>query len=162
MAQVELLQSQKDELEKQKAKAEAGVTSLKARPSYPDINQLTDLLLPSKFTELSREIKEQKKHVQDMEIELPVDLKEISTKLETFTSTIFSLSSQVTKLKKFQWEPPTEFLDFPSKISSIQAKLKTLDSLPSLLNKVTKTLNMFASMVENASGATTKDVPSED
>ncbi|GKD53927.1 hypothetical protein Tco_1287314 [Tanacetum coccineum] len=41
---VELLQSQKDELEKQKAKAKAGVASLKARPSYPDINQLTDLL----------------------------------------------------------------------------------------------------------------------
>ncbi|GJR10172.1 hypothetical protein Tco_0792824 [Tanacetum coccineum] len=41
----------------------------------------------------------------------------------------------------------------------VQKKLKTLDSLPSLLNKVTKTLNRFATLVENASGATTKDVP---
>nr|GEZ39219.1 hypothetical protein [Tanacetum cinerariifolium] len=108
MAQVQLLQSQKDELEKQKAKVEAEVASLKARPSYPDINQLTNLpvtsfkpkfskllashhfasclpnalkKLSSKFTELPREIKELKKHVQDMEIELPGDLKEIITKL---------------------------------------------------------------------------------
>ncbi|GKC81399.1 hypothetical protein Tco_1137116 [Tanacetum coccineum] len=91
-----------------------------ARSSYPDINQLTNLLvtslkpklskflashniasclltklkeLPSKFTELSREIKELKQYVKDMEIELPGDLKEISTKLETFTSTISSLTS---------------------------------------------------------------------
>ncbi|GJW26535.1 hypothetical protein Tco_0040346 [Tanacetum coccineum] len=119
-------ESQKDELEQQKTKAEAEVSSLKASPSYPDINQLTDLLatslkpvfskllashdfascllnalkeLPSKFTELSREIKELKKHVQDMEIELCGDLKEIPTKLETFTSTISSLSSHVAKLK---------------------------------------------------------------
>ncbi|GJU48504.1 hypothetical protein Tco_1218059 [Tanacetum coccineum] len=132
-----------------------------ARPSYQDINQLTDLLvtslkpefskllalhnfasclpnalkeLPSKFTELSGEIKELKKHVQDMEIELPEDLKEIPTKLETFTSTISSLSSQ--------------------------EKLKTLDSLPSLLNKVIDTLNGFSTVVENASRATTKGVPS--
>ncbi|GJT69600.1 hypothetical protein Tco_1028886 [Tanacetum coccineum] len=90
--------------------------------------------LPSKFTELSREIKELKKHVQDMEIKLPGDLKEIPTKLETFTSTISNLLSH--------------------------EKLKTLDSLPSLLNRVTNSLNRFATMVENASRATTKDVPS--
>ncbi|GKB77288.1 hypothetical protein Tco_0944183, partial [Tanacetum coccineum] len=35
----------------------------------------------------------------------------------------------------------------------------TLDYLPILLNKVTKTLNRFAIVVENASGAMTKDVP---
>ncbi|GJV64186.1 hypothetical protein Tco_1475014 [Tanacetum coccineum] len=119
----------KDELEQQKAKAEAEVASLRARTSYPDINQLTNLLvtslkpefskllasydfasclpnalkeLPSKFTELSGEIKELKKHVQDMEIELLGDLKQIPTKLETFTSTISSLSSQVAELKNIQ------------------------------------------------------------
>ncbi|GJU68737.1 hypothetical protein Tco_1254996 [Tanacetum coccineum] len=187
MAQVHLLQSQKEKLEQQKAKAEEEVASLKARPSYPDINQLTELLvtslkpelskllashnfasflptelkeLPSKFTELSGDIKELKQHLRDMEIELPRDLKEILTKLETFTSTISNLTSQVAELKTIQWELPTKFLDLPSQISSVQKKLKTLDSLPSLLNKVTKTLNRFATVVENASGATTKDVPS--
>ncbi|GJZ13128.1 hypothetical protein Tco_0548358 [Tanacetum coccineum] len=73
MDQVHLLQSQKEELEQAKAKAE----------------------LPSKIIGLSREIKELKKHVRDIEIELHGDLKEIPTKLETFTSTISSLSSQV-------------------------------------------------------------------
>ncbi|GJY41083.1 hypothetical protein Tco_0428353 [Tanacetum coccineum] len=54
----------------------------------------------------------------------------------------------------------------PSGVSSFtkssifrQEKLKTLNSLPSLLNKVTDTFNKFATVVENALGATTKDVP---
>ncbi|GJX21267.1 hypothetical protein Tco_0223944 [Tanacetum coccineum] len=177
----------KDELEQQKAKAKAEVASLKARPSYPDINQLTDLLvtslkpelskllashnfasnlptelkeLPLKFTELSGEIKGLKQHVKDMEIELPGDLKEIPTKLETFTSTISNLISQVAELKNIQWELPMEFQTLPILVSSVQKQLQTLDSLPSLLNKVTKTLNMFSTVVENALGDTTKDVPS--
>ncbi|GJZ42504.1 reverse transcriptase domain-containing protein [Tanacetum coccineum] len=161
MAQVQLLQTQKNELEQQKATTEAKVASLKARPSYPDINQITNLLvtslkpelskllafhnfanclptylkeLPLKFTELSREIKELKQHVKDMEIKLPGDLNKIPTKLETFTSTISSLTSQT--------------------------KLKTLDSLPSILNKVNQTLDRFATVVDNASRTITKDVPS--
>ncbi|GKB02388.1 retrovirus-related pol polyprotein from transposon TNT 1-94 [Tanacetum coccineum] len=111
MAQVHLLQSQKEELEQAKAKAKAEVLLLN-------------------ITGLSGEIKELKKHVRDMEIELPGDLKEIPTKLETFTSTISSLSSQ----------------------------LKTLDFLPRLLHKVTNTLNMFATMMENALGAPSMNV----
>ncbi|GKA57552.1 hypothetical protein Tco_0756740 [Tanacetum coccineum] len=158
-----------------------------ARPLFPNINQLTHLLvtslkpelskllashnfasglptelkeLPSKFAELSREIKELKQHVKDMEIELPGDLKKIPTKLETFTSTISNLTSQVAELKNIQWELPTEFQALPVLVFLVQTKLKTLDSLPSLLNKVTETLTRFATVVENASRATTKDVPS--
>ncbi|GKG61908.1 hypothetical protein Tco_0623625, partial [Tanacetum coccineum] len=52
MAQVHLLQSQKEELEQAKAKAE--VASVKAKPSYPDINQLTELLVTSLKPELSK------------------------------------------------------------------------------------------------------------
>nr|GEW02284.1 hypothetical protein [Tanacetum cinerariifolium] len=141
--------------------AKAEVAPMKAKPSYPDINQLTKLLvtslkpelskllashdfasclptklkeLPSKITELSGEIKELKQHVRDMEIKLPGDLVEIPTKLETFTFTISTLSSQ--------------------------KKLQTLDLLPSLLRKVTDTLNRFSTMVDNASGATSMNVPS--
>ncbi|GJZ25069.1 hypothetical protein Tco_0562528, partial [Tanacetum coccineum] len=73
---------------------------------------------------------------------------------------IQELMAHVAELKNIQWELPTEFLDLPSQISSVQKNLKTLDSLPSLLNKVSKTLNRFATVVENASRATTKDVPS--
>ncbi|GKF00784.1 hypothetical protein Tco_0027707, partial [Tanacetum coccineum] len=99
----------KDKLEQQKVKIEAEVASLKARPLYPDVNQLTELL--------------------------------------------------VNELKNIQWELPAEFLDFPSQVSLVQEKLKTLDSLPSLLNKVTDTLNRFATVIENASRATCKSVP---
>ncbi|GJS35594.1 hypothetical protein Tco_0533976 [Tanacetum coccineum] len=135
-------------LEQQKAKAKAKVASLKAKPSYPDINQLTELL------ELNR-------HVQGMEIELPGDLNDIPTKLETFTSTASNLMSQVTELKTLKWEFPEEFLALQSQILSVQAKLQTLDILPSLLNKVANTLNRFASIMKNASHtATRKGVPS--
>ncbi|GJW64876.1 hypothetical protein Tco_0116760 [Tanacetum coccineum] len=157
---VNLLQSQKDTLEQQKEKAEAEVAFLKARPLYPDINQLTELLvtslkpeltkllalhdfasclptelkeLPSKITKLSGAVKELKKHVRDMEIELPT----------------------------IQWALPAEFLVLPKQKSSVQEKLKTLDALPSLLTKVTATLNRFATIMENASsGATGTSVPS--
>nr|GEW16493.1 retrovirus-related Pol polyprotein from transposon TNT 1-94 [Tanacetum cinerariifolium] len=155
--------SGKKELEQAKVIAEAEVASMKAKPSYPDINWLTELLVtslkpelskllashdfasclptklkefPSKIIGLSREIKELKQHIKDMEIELPGDLKEIPSKLETFTSSIYNLSSQ--------------------------EKLKTLDSLPGLLKTVTNTLNRFATLVENASGATTTGVLSAD
>ncbi|GJZ73820.1 hypothetical protein Tco_0637966 [Tanacetum coccineum] len=155
------------------------------RPSYLYINQLTELLvtslkpkisklltsndfasclptklkeLPSKFTELSRDIKELKRNVRGIEIELPGDLKEILTKLKTSTSTISSLTSQVGKQKNIQCELPVEFLDLPSQVSLVQGKLKTLDSLLSLLNKVTNTLNRFATLVETASGAASKNV----
>nr|GEZ51408.1 hypothetical protein [Tanacetum cinerariifolium] len=43
MAQVHILQSQKKELKQTKAKAE--VASMKAKPTYLDINQLTELLV---------------------------------------------------------------------------------------------------------------------
>ncbi|GJY86617.1 hypothetical protein Tco_0500643 [Tanacetum coccineum] len=65
--------------------------------------------LPSKFDELTEEVKGLKKQVHELEIELPGDLKEIPTKLEDFTKTITSLTSQV---------------------ASFQDKLKTLDALP--------------------------------
>nr|GEZ94914.1 hypothetical protein [Tanacetum cinerariifolium] len=55
------------------------------------------------------------------EIELPGDLKEIPPKLKDFTKTVTSLTSQ--------------------------AKLKTLDALLSLFNKVTNALNQFAQAI---------------
>nr|GEZ11906.1 hypothetical protein [Tanacetum cinerariifolium] len=176
-----------EELEQAKVKAKAEVASIKAKPSNPDINQLTKLLvtslkpelskplfshdlascfptelkeLPSKITGLSREIKELQHHIKCMEIELPGDLIKIPTKLESFIYTISSLSSQVAKLKNIQWKLPIKFLNLPAQVSSVQEKLKTLDSLPSLLHKVIDTLNRFATMEENASGAASMNVPS--
>ncbi|GJY44277.1 hypothetical protein Tco_0432490 [Tanacetum coccineum] len=98
------------------------------------------------------------KSAQIQELMAQGDLEEIPTKLETFT--ISSLTSQVAKLKNIQWDLLAEFQDIPTLVSSVQTKLKTLDSLPSLLSKVTQTLDRFTTVVDNASRATTKDVPS--
>ncbi|GKD42452.1 hypothetical protein Tco_1267097, partial [Tanacetum coccineum] len=42
-----------------------------------------------------------------------------------------------------RYEGLSEFLAMPSQVKMVQAKLKTLDALPSLLNKVTNALNQF-------------------
>ncbi|GKD42040.1 hypothetical protein Tco_1266685, partial [Tanacetum coccineum] len=82
-----------------------------ARPSCLDINQLIKLL--------------------GMEIKILEDLNDILTKLKTLTSSVSSLLSQVAELKTLKWKLPAEFLALPSHISSVHAKLQTLDSLPS-------------------------------
>ncbi|GJT82903.1 hypothetical protein Tco_1057245 [Tanacetum coccineum] len=176
--QVVLLQSQNSKLKKEKTQAEAEVALLSAQPSFPNVEHLTELLvkslkpelstlltshdfskslptelkeLSSKFNDLSREIKEQKKYVEKLEVELPGDLKEIPNKLEKFTTTVSSLTTQVAKLKTLQWELLAEFISIPGQFSSIQAKIKTLDALLSLLSKVTEALDMFAQVVKQAS-----------
>ncbi|GJX35974.1 hypothetical protein Tco_0247531 [Tanacetum coccineum] len=158
MAQIHLLQSQKEVLEQAKPELSKLLASHDFASSLP--TELKEL--PLKIIGLSREIKELKQHVKDMELELPEGLKKIPSKLETFTSTISILPSQVSELKNIQWELPAEFLDLPHLVSSVQEKLKTLDSLPGLLKKVTNTLNRFATLVENSSGATSTGVPSAD
>ncbi|GKA93765.1 hypothetical protein Tco_0815751 [Tanacetum coccineum] len=58
-------------------------------------------------------------------------------------------SSQIQELTN--QELPKEFLSLPAKVESTQAKLKTLDTLLSLLLNVTKTLNKFAEVFESTS-----------
>ncbi|GKA15094.1 hypothetical protein Tco_0694841 [Tanacetum coccineum] len=111
-------------LELEKNKAEAAL--LKAQPSFPNVEQLNELMVkslqtefskilsshdfssslptelkdfPSKFNELTKEIKGLKTQVYELEIELPKELKEIPTQLEDFTKTATSLTSQVAELK---------------------------------------------------------------
>ncbi|GJR78835.1 hypothetical protein Tco_0149620 [Tanacetum coccineum] len=123
------INSQKHKLELEKNKAEAEATLLKAQPSFPNVEQLNELLvkslqtefskilsahdfsnslptelkdLPSKFNELTEEVKGLKKQVHELEIELLGDLKEIPSKLEDFTKTVISLTSQVAELKTLQ------------------------------------------------------------
>ncbi|GJU44991.1 hypothetical protein Tco_1202257 [Tanacetum coccineum] len=100
--------------------------------------------LSSKFNELIEEVKGLKKQVHELEIELPGDLKEIPSKPEDFTKTVTSLTSQVAELKTLKWELQAKFLSVPTQVEKVQAKLKTLDALPGLLNKVTDALNQFA------------------
>ncbi|GJZ42595.1 reverse transcriptase domain-containing protein [Tanacetum coccineum] len=66
------------------------------------------------------------------------------------------LTTQVAELKKHKWELPKEFLDLPGQISLVQSHFQTLEALLGLLNKVTDTLNRFASILN----AHNKGVPS--
>nr|GEW74228.1 hypothetical protein [Tanacetum cinerariifolium] len=76
---------------------------------------------------------------------LPTELKDLPSKFNKLTEeTVTSITSQVAELKTLQWELPPEFLYVPSQVEMVQAKLKSLDALPSLLNKVTNALNQFA------------------
>ncbi|GJV50006.1 hypothetical protein Tco_1440218 [Tanacetum coccineum] len=75
--------TQKHKLEFEKNKAEAEFALLKAQPSFSNLKDL-----PSKFNELTKEVKGLKKQVHELEIKLPIDLKEIPSKLEDFTKTI--------------------------------------------------------------------------
>ncbi|GJR47801.1 hypothetical protein Tco_1315904 [Tanacetum coccineum] len=90
MAQVHSLQSQKEKLEQQKAKAEAEVASLKARTSYPDINQLTELLVTSLKPELSKLLAS-----HDFASCLPTQLKELPSKLTELSGDMKELTKHV-------------------------------------------------------------------
>ncbi|GJT82398.1 hypothetical protein Tco_1056740 [Tanacetum coccineum] len=73
----------------------------------------------------------------------------------------WKLSYLVAELKTLKWELLAEFLALPSQILSVQAKLQTLDTLPSLLNKVADTLTRFPNIMKNVSyTAKSKGVPS--
>nr|GEZ93277.1 hypothetical protein [Tanacetum cinerariifolium] len=65
----------------------------------------------------------------------PNDLEDLPTKLEEFTISVTSLTSEVAELKTLQWELPVEFFSILNQVASVQAKLKTLDALPSLFLK---------------------------
>ncbi|GJY50556.1 hypothetical protein Tco_0441403 [Tanacetum coccineum] len=104
-----LLQSQNIKLEKEKAAVEAAFLS--SQPSCPNVQQLTELLvkslkpelsqiltdhdfitsiptelkkLPSKVNDLYEAVGDIKKYVEDLEIEVPRDLKVLPKKLEEF------------------------------------------------------------------------------
>ncbi|GJZ74908.1 hypothetical protein Tco_0639373 [Tanacetum coccineum] len=90
---------------------------------------------PRQLKELTEKVRGLKKHIHELEIELPGDLKDIPTKLEEFAKTV----------------------------EIVQAKLKTLDALLSLLNKVTEALNLFAQAIASVSKKTEDaSVPSAD
>ncbi|GJR88874.1 hypothetical protein Tco_0212885 [Tanacetum coccineum] len=134
-------------LEKEKAKAEAEVAFLSAQPSYPNVEQLTELV-KSLQPELSKLLTN-----HDFCASIPTKLKEPPSKFNE----IIGLAKQVPELKKQKLEVRAGLLTSPRKVSSITAylfKLKTLDSLTSLLNKVTEALNMFAQAIEYASQTT--------
>ncbi|GKB41897.1 hypothetical protein Tco_0886839 [Tanacetum coccineum] len=146
--QVLLLQSQNQKLEKLKSKAEVEVAFLIAQPSFPNVKQLTELLVKSLKPKLSTLLTS-----YDFSKSLPTELKELLSKFN-------DLSREIKELNKYVEKLEVE-LPIPGQVSSFNDNIKTLDALPSLLSKVTKALDMFAQAVKQASPkASDQDVPS--
>ncbi|GKC56135.1 hypothetical protein Tco_1083733, partial [Tanacetum coccineum] len=124
--------SQKYKLELEKNKAEAKDALLKAQPSFPNVEQVKELLVKSLKTKFSNILS-----AHDFSSSLPTKLKDLPSKFNDLTE----------ELKTLYWELPAEFLVVPPQVNMIQAKLKTLDALPSLLNKVTNALNQFGQAI---------------
>ncbi|GJR50682.1 hypothetical protein Tco_1401203 [Tanacetum coccineum] len=70
-----IIVSDKEEMEQEKVKAKAEVASMKAKPSYSNINQLTELLVTSLKLELSKLLA-----LHDFASYLPTELKELPSK----------------------------------------------------------------------------------
>nr|GEW83051.1 retrovirus-related Pol polyprotein from transposon TNT 1-94 [Tanacetum cinerariifolium] len=105
---------------------------------------------PINVSDESDQEESQKKELEQLKAVAEAEVASLTTK------PLFPDINQLTTLL----ELPADIHDLPHLICSVQETLKTLDSLPDLLNKVTNTLNRFANMVKNASRAITADVPS--
>ncbi|GJV78811.1 hypothetical protein Tco_1514681 [Tanacetum coccineum] len=76
----------------------------------------------------------------------------------------YLLLMSVAELKNIQWELPAEFQALPVLVSLVQKQLKTLDSLPSLLNKVLRRLrsiftSVYAAVQKLKKASGTFDIP---
>nr|GEU61890.1 hypothetical protein [Tanacetum cinerariifolium] len=120
-----------------------------------------DILLKVKLKDLSDILKDTKSTFfnSDFPPDEPIIISNESEEEVVKDKDTKATSHDVAELKNIQWELTTKFLNLPSQVSSVQEKLQTLDSLPSLLHKVTDTLNRFATMAANTSGATSMNVP---
>ncbi|GJT53088.1 hypothetical protein Tco_0988142 [Tanacetum coccineum] len=138
--------SQKHKLELEKNKVEAEAALLKAQPTYPNMEQLNELLVNSLKIEFSKILS-----AHDFSSSLPTELKDIPSKFNELTEETLQRLSQVAELKTLQWELPAKFLSLPAQVASVQAKLNTLDALSSLLLNVTKALKRFAQVLDSTS-----------
>ncbi|GJU73318.1 hypothetical protein Tco_1264723 [Tanacetum coccineum] len=115
-----------------------------AQPSFPNVEQLNELLVKSLKTEFSNILS-----VHDFSSSLPTELKDLPSKFNKLTEEVKGLKKQVHEL---EIELLGDLKEIPTKlrlykdlqVASVQAKLKTLDALPSLLLNVTQALNKFA------------------
>ncbi|GJR44465.1 hypothetical protein Tco_1312568 [Tanacetum coccineum] len=129
-------------LEKQKAGDEAKVALLSTKPSFLNVQQLTELLVNSLKPELSKPLTG-----HDFSSFIPTKLKEIPSK-------IIDINGAVAALENLKLDLPAGLLALIGQVSSINvqlSKLKLLDALLSLLNKVTKALDRFAHAIESTS-----------
>ncbi|GJS83183.1 hypothetical protein Tco_0749724 [Tanacetum coccineum] len=157
--QLSLLQSQNIKMEEEKAGAEAQATILKAQPLYLNLKEL-----PTEFEEVNWTLRYLKEYVEKMEIDVLADLKGIPDKLVELQTSTSTVKTRVTSLKCFKLDILADLLDLPSSfttLSSQMAKLKVMDAIPDIMNKVAVSLDKFADVISSASQkAETPSVPS--
>ncbi|GKC40619.1 hypothetical protein Tco_1053003 [Tanacetum coccineum] len=109
------------------------------------MEQLTQLLVNSIKPKLSKLIS-----FYDFNRSLPTELKELPSKFNELTRHVKYLKKHVHDL---EIKLPGDLKEIPTKLETFTstAKIKILDALPSLLNKVTEALNKFAHVIEFAS-----------
>ncbi|GKE14433.1 hypothetical protein Tco_1422010 [Tanacetum coccineum] len=146
--QVLLLQSHNIMLEKEKAAAELLTTHDFSASLLTELKELS-----SKVSKINKAVGDLKKYVEKQEIKVPCDLKVLPEKLEELQSSV-SVLTLVVALENIKLDLLAGLLALPEQVSSINvqlSKLKVLDALPSLLNKVTKALDRFATTIESTS-----------
>ncbi|GKE95667.1 hypothetical protein Tco_1580522, partial [Tanacetum coccineum] len=92
--QVLILHSQKEKIELEKNKAKAEVAFLTAQPSYPNVAQLTKLLVKSLQPELLKTLS-----ARDFSRSLPTELKELPFKFNDLTEEVKGLKKHVHEKK---------------------------------------------------------------
>ncbi|GJR22409.1 hypothetical protein Tco_0970936 [Tanacetum coccineum] len=110
--------------------------------------------LPSKVNEINESVEDLKKYMEKLEIEVLCDLKVLQWKLKEFQSSILVLTPKVVALENIKLDLTGGLVTLPKHVSLINeqlSKLKVLDVLPSLLNKVVEALDRFASAIESIS-----------
>nr|GEW22798.1 hypothetical protein [Tanacetum cinerariifolium] len=82
------------------------------------------------------------------------DILEIPTKLNEFTNVLSALTSKIKELEGFRVELLTDLLALPCHLCNITSqvsKLKVLDSISGIMNKVATSLERFANAISSAS-----------
>ncbi|GJU82089.1 hypothetical protein Tco_1284454 [Tanacetum coccineum] len=140
---------EKRKLEEDKAAAEAA--NLKAQTSYPNIQQLSELLVSSLQPKL-------------MKLDFPTDILELPNKLNEFTKALFIPTSKVEKLEGFKLEILADLVALPSHMSNTTSQfsqLKVLDIIPDIMSMVVASLDKFLDAISSASQrAGSSSVPS--
>ncbi|GJU80921.1 hypothetical protein Tco_1283286 [Tanacetum coccineum] len=99
--QVLILQSQKHKLELEKNKAEAEVALLKAQPSFPNVEQLNELLVKSLKIEFSNILS-----AHEFSSSLPTELKDLPSKFNELTEEELSIEKKIHSPQTETTTPP--------------------------------------------------------
>ncbi|GKD87139.1 hypothetical protein Tco_1358293, partial [Tanacetum coccineum] len=112
--------------------------------------QLTELLVTSLKPELSKLLAS-----HDLASCLPTEMKELPSKITELFGEIKELKQYV---RDMEIKLPDDLIEIPTKLESFTSTISSLSSQS--FTQGSDTLNRFAIMVENASGATSMNVPS--